>query len=162
MAEAPAEGAPEGLGLAKAWRSLTAHIKLPDIKLPDLSLREPDAWQILYDLRTEEAAVRDRPSPMEVRAMLLAYEQAAAKLVRLGEPEKAQDVLHVLMPAFRERTEVVAAVHAEQQQSHSPQPSFPPPPAHAPLASRVRVVVSLPDGAIGGAARVSLLGVAPG
>ena len=68
MAEAPAEGAPEGLGLAGAWRSLTAHIKLPD-----LALREPDAWQILYDLRTEEAAVPDRPSPMEVRAMPVSY-----------------------------------------------------------------------------------------
>ena len=159
--------------LARAWRSLSARI-------PAISSREPDTWQVLYDLRTEEAAVGSRPSPVEVREMLLAYEQAAAKLVRLGEPDRAQDVLHVLMPAFRERSEVVAVMHAQHHGEHAhlavatvvgttqqqdaqsgpPQPSFPPPPAHAPLASRVRVVVALPRGGAAGAARVSLLGVA--
>ena len=65
-----AERAPDGLGL-RAWRSLSASLSQISASLSQVVLvsDEQDAWQVLYDLSTQEVAIGGAPSPTLLRTV---------------------------------------------------------------------------------------------
>ena len=121
--------------------------------------RKLTAFDLLYGLQAQEAAIGSTPSEVEVEVMGMAFQQTAARLEAMGEVEKAevhahtgqcmdtacvlhamcycmchcmcycmcscmcychvQDVLHVLLPAFLQRT-AAAALQAGGRDDDSP------------------------------------------
>ena len=99
---------PKGNGAVSWWRRRKSGSS-------DAGGRMKTAWDLLFRLRSAEEAMQMPPSRAEVQAMVLAFEQTAARLEGLGEAEKAGDVLDVFLPSFLERAEVapVWAAHKE-------------------------------------------------
>ena len=95
------------------------------------SSRKLTAFDLLYGLQAQEAAIGSTPSEVEVEVMGMAFQQTAARLEAMGEIEKAQvhtlcvhiatlhdhcmhtlymqDVLQVLLPSFLQRAAMLQA-----------------------------------------------------
>ena len=67
-------------------------------------------WDLVYGLQAQEAAIGAEPTEIEVEVMVMNFRQTASRLEALGESDKANDILHILLPSFLERPEVVAVL----------------------------------------------------
>merc|ERR1712083_288484 len=54
--------------------------------------KEQSVWDLLYGLQIREAAIGPSPSLDRVKAVIREFEQVAAQLEQMGEPEKALDI----------------------------------------------------------------------
>ena len=88
-----------------AYQALQEMLSLPT----RLFSKDGSAFELLFELQQREEALAV-PTPGEVKALVVAYEQVAEQLEAMGEVEKAADVLQVLLPAFLQRDGVAAVL----------------------------------------------------
>mgnify|MGYP006134048443 CR=1 FL=1 len=67
-------------------------------------------WDLIYGLQAQEAAIGTEPTEIEVEVMVMNFRQTASRLEALGESDKANDIVHILLPSFLQRPEVQAVL----------------------------------------------------